>query len=489
MSSLVTMEYGAYSFSPRPLLTISKEYQKTDSQEIVGVVQRVTLEGQLVKVSPGGIDETDEAQDSLKSAMSTDGQLFRVQCDNNTLIQAYPRINSLEFSPTSNNWVYTVDYSIEMEWDEEPPGTGEDSSLHPPFISTYDESWTLEFVDDKSPFTWTVQGTEDGCPYQLRLTHEVSAVGKRHYTGGGLDKEAWEQAEQYVVTKLGYDADKVEASGTMNFDTSILTAFNHIRSNEVNESAGSYSVTESWLVINPSTSGVAGNALEDFTINIRTGVDTDITSVNIEGSIQGLETREYGTDPGGFQITEYKYTAASGYWSTIQGRLYDRAFQIANNTASRSLNTSPLSTSVGHNVCDGLITYTYEYDDRPSTCITNALSEVINIVDNNPVDVFAQLTVIGSCNGPVLQDITTQTARTRELSIEAVMPAQTICPTGSSEVASLLALSPKSDVDVVVDAFAQNLSGNWSQVFTSQDSESWNPFTGRYTRNVGWTYG
>lgn len=483
------MTYGAYSFSPVPLLTINKQYQKNESQEIVGVVNQVTLNGFLVEVDAGGIDLIDVSQDSLKSAFATDCQRFRIQCGANTLIDAYPRINSISFNETSNNWVYTTAFTIDMEWDEEPPGSGEDSGLHPPFIESSNETWSIEFADEKSPFSWTPNGTADACPYQIRVTHQIGAKGKRHCGPGGLDKEAWQQAQLWVVPRLGFDDTKLAGSGTLNLDVTSLAPFNHMRTNEVDVQGGIYDVTESWLVINPSGTGIAGNAVENFTINVQTGIETGRTTVGIEGSIQGLESRSYGTNPGDFNISEYKYTAASGYWATVKNRLYDRVREIGHVDATRPINITPISTSVGHNICDGVINYTYSYDDRKSTCISGALSEVITINDNNPTDVFAAITVLGNCQGPVLQDMGTQTVRTRELSIEIVVEPASVCPTSSSNVTTLLASSPKSDVDVVVDAFSTQLSGIWESVFITQDSESWDAFGGRYTRNVGWTYG
>ena len=37
-------------------------------------------------------------------------------------------------------------------------------------------------------------------------------------------------------------------------------------------------------------------------------------------------------------------------------------------------------------------------------------------------------------------------------------------------------------------AFQTGLTDAYGQVFKVQDSENWNPKTGRYSRNVEWTY-
>ena len=60
-----------------------------------------------------------------------------------------------------------------------------------------------------------------------------------------------------------------------------------------------------------------------------------------------------------------------------------------------------------------------------------------------------------------------------------------------------MAAAPRTEVEVIIDAFKANLivsvaaggkGADEDQVFTNADQESWNPWTGQYTRNVGWTY-
>ena len=48
--------------------------------------------------------------------------------------------------------------------------------------------------------------------------------------------------------------------------------------------------------------------------------------------------------------------------------------------------------------------------------------------------------------------------------------------------------SPKVNVAEIICLFETDLTDNYTQVFKTQDTEQWNPKTGRYTRNVGWSY-
>ena len=109
--------------------------------------------------------------------------------------------------------------------------------------------------------------------------------------------------------------------------------------------------------------------------------------------------------------------------------------------------------------------------------------ENISVVDNNPTDVFASLTVLGRAAGPVLQDIGTVTAPTRDVNIDAIMTIGSGCT-----VAQLLANKPSAQVSGILCAFETDLTGSFTQVFLTSDNENWNPKTGSYSRNVRWIY-
>lgn len=481
-----TMTYGSYPFTPVPLMSISREQVKTGDGVPLSELYSINLQGSLVLTSgSGGIISIDSMQDDLLAAMSGDGKLFEVKCDSSVLLQCYPRIRNVNFSP--GIWVFRSDYTIDLDFDEIAPGSGSTNKS----ISSASEEWQVEFSDEKAYHTWNLPDGSgaDTIPYQLRLTHTLNATGKSHYNSGGLVKPAWQAARDYVVPRLGYNSSYIQNSGVFNLNVSPFSAYNHVRSTSIGEKDGTFAVTETWMVIN-SGAGIAGRALEDYNITFRTGLETSLNTINIEGTIQGLETRSYGTNPGDFNVTETKFQSASGYWNVVKDRLLGRGNIILDTySTTRDLNIIPRSQSIGHNPTTGVITYAYEYDDRPSNCIAGSKSEVITITDNNPSDVFGNLTVLGKANGPVLQEIGTQTAFTRELSIEVVMNPATGCPTDAANAAFYLAQRPTTAVNTLVNAFQGDLELAYSQVFKTQDNVSWNPREGRYSRNVGWIAG
>lgn len=480
------MVYGTYNFSPVPLLTLNKELQTKGDGTIIGAVFNATLNG-TIYCPTGGLANVIAAQQTLREAFLQHGQLFKVSCDGSGLIEAYPRITGPEFQETGDNWVMTTKYNINLSWDDDlAVPTGSTENMFTTYVSDSSESWNVEFVEDKAKYDFTLPTVgADANPYQLRVSHSISAVGKKHYASGVLIKEAWEQARDYIIPRLGYNSTYVTSSGVLNLDSSLFSGYNHVRTNVADIAAGSFSVNESWLAVTPSGSGIAGRAIEDFTADVRKGIDSDLTTVSIQGTIQGLETRSYGTGIGLFNISETKYTAASGYWGNVNGRLYYRAqaFALAGTPPTRSLNIIPMSRVIGHNPSNGVITYSYEYNDRPMNCINGAITESINVVDNNPTDIFAEIPIPGRSLGPILQDMGTITSAKREVSIECIVAPPTGCGT-----AAFYVTNPRNDVNVIIAYFSGDLTSTYSQVFKHIDTESWDIKTGRYTHQVGWTY-
>lgn len=500
--SVTTMTYGGYSFSPVPTLDITKQHIKSEAQVPLGSIFRTRLNGFLIPSGQGGLEVTTDLMHELRTAFSGDGQLFSVQCDGQTVMECNPRILGIQFNESTDNWVNRIPYSIEIEYDNEPvniglEGSGEDyeHGLIPPFIDNASENWSVEFIEDNAYFLWNISGdVTDSCPYTLRVTHSVTAKGRNHYNSGGdLRKPAWQEARDYVTPLLGYDTGIVQGEQVLNFDITEFDRYNHIRTNQVDELGGNYSVTETWLVVNSGNIGILSNALEDFTVNVRTSLESDLTTVGIDGNIQGLESRTYSTGgvgtTGDFSIDESKYDAASSYWNLVQDRLFGRALYAGSGTSTRDLNPTPNITSVGHNPTRGIITYAYEYNDRPCNFISNSLFENISINDSHPTDIFAELAVLGRAVGPILQDISTVTSFKRNVNIDVIMPIPTVNCSDFDNIVNLIGEAPTGDVASLLCSIETNLTGAYSQVFKSQDTSSWEPKTGRYNRQVEWTVG
>lgn len=477
----VTMNYGDYVFAPVPFITLNKNKVR-NAAGVVGDIYTLTLSGTLstAPTLSGGLTNVVTLQDNLRAAFAVAGNKLELKCDSTTLLMCYPKVDELRFTPTNNNWVYTAEYTIELTFED---FHGETNS---PYISGNEESWNVEFMEP-SHYNINLGGTTDTNPYFLSVTHNVAANGIEHFVSGTgnsgtTSKAAWEYAKDWVLPKLGFSSGVLQDSGVLNLNISSYGLYNHLRVVSRDEHDGRYGVQESWVVA-VSGSGAILGATEDFTVEVAQTNDSDFTSVSINGQIQGLETRSYGTNPGDFSISTTKFAAASGYWNTIKTRLYTRAQHLSSGDTSRTLNVIPLNSSVGYGPAQGIVTYTYGYDDRPSNCISGSKYESIEITDKNPDHIVASIPIIGRL-GPVLQDLGATTERTRTIVVEVTVPPSTGCT-----AALLNATNPKTQVATLLCSFQQELTGAYDQVFIASDSENWSPKTGRYSRNITWLLG
>lgn len=472
--------YGGKRLVPAPFITIERVFQKAQNGLTLGTAYNINLNGTLVarKGSPGasgsvganwtddwwtgagyptdsntiGYDVIQYKQKKLLDAFATEGLKLEVlPCEGQPGFSFYPKINTVSLQEGIQ--VEQSKYTISMEADRIYGfSTGDYTS---PYISQAEETWNLEF-NDKAAHT--------GALHTFLLTHTVNAVGKTVYYDGGVTT-AWQEAKAFVLPRLGLDNYFAASTGVMNLPAQ--TAYNHVRSENTDELGGSYSVTESWVL----SSG--GGVFEDFTVSSRISATDGLINVSIEGSIEGMETINYGTTSGSFSVATSKYTRASNYFANISGSLYNRCTTYGE-LQGKTLNLVPLNTLIGKNPTAGTITYNYEYDNRPSYYATGVLSEIISFNYQNAADVFTRVPIIGRAAGPILQDMNTVTETTKEISIEAIF-------------------NPSNDYSGMNRPTAYNTLITLSRpsadtIFTESDVESWTPTNGRYSRQVRWVW-
>jgi len=465
------VKYNSKYLIPAPLVNISQQYYK-NGDVIIGNTYNITLTGKFVadKGSPtssgtwhtGGGYPEDEIishdgrlgsligkQQALRQLFAQQGKLLSIEpLDGATPMTCNPRVVSVEIP--EGQWFNTADYTINLEADKVSCAvtpTGE--AIFDYYLNDAKEDWSVEM---DQPQNELVQAT-------YRVTHNVNAVGRLHYdSGGNIVQQAWQEASGWVLSRRGIDWNVV--SGINLVDGGYLL-FNHVISKNIDELGGAYGISETWIL---ATSG----AIEDFSVETKTGVDDGITRVSINGSINGLETRNSS-----FGITQTKWQAASGAWNNIQGQLLTRA----QNYSNTSLNITPSIRTVTRNPIVGTINYNYEYDTRPSTCIANALSEVITISEQYAKDVIAIMPVLGRTAGPVLQSIGTVSETTRSLTIEAI-----VTPTGGCTYANYVLNKPS------IVAITGEVRPTATQVYLTEYNDSWSPSNGRFSANLTWVY-
>lgn len=496
MANQVSVIFDGNKLIPAPFISIEKQYQMAEDTTILGATYNITLNGVITATKgspdasgtfwtgtgypPDSASDVDrmrsllEKQRAIRTLFNKDslGKVLEIHpCDTSVPWQTYPKVKSVVFQ--EGQWWETARYSIGLEADAI---FGLDSTVEDDFQDNYlkgaSESWNLAMdetpLDASRPRTW-------------KLSHNLSAVGKKYYDSNGLASEAWEQAKVFCITRAGLQ------SVTGIYELGDTSAYNHVRVENVGEFDGSYQLSETWILAEDS-------AIEDFTVTINSSVTEPLVRVSIEGSIRGMDEIEIpdGVDIGdqtAYTVTTTKYENAETKWDEVYALLLTRAQTYA----GINLNIVPLVTIVGKNPVTGVVTYRYEYDNRPSNCIDGALVELITISDNNPSDVFVAIPVIGRSSGPVLQSLSTITERSRGINIELIMPIYSGgCPTSASGMYAMINASPKAQVDIMVQAMEDQLTAisAANMVFKSQDTESWQPKSGRYNRTVAfvWQY-
>lgn len=473
--------YDSKKLIPVERAQIRKIFNKNEDGLSVGAGFEIVVEGKLVvdKGSPNssGVfwDASDyppdenitstswlgailRKQEAMRQLFANEGRTLEIQgYDGTAPIKCNPRLRGpIEFLPPGQGrsvWTNYCDYRIVFEADIlylNGTSLGEDESdLTTYHIERYDETWQLEPGDDLAR--------------TYRLSHQLSAKGKRFYDETGtLTQQAWENARDYVTNKLllGLDNTKMAATGVLN--NSNFGAFNYVRSQTVNESAGTFSVGESWLCFE---AGTGYPAIEEFSVSTRIG-EGNLSNVTVEGTIRGLEVKNNTS----YALTSTRWFNASGKFTEVEPVILARA----QNFGGVQLNPTILNKVVGRNEIQGTVTYSYEYNNRPTSAINGAISEIISINYDNQADLFAVIPVIGRAAGPVLQDLLSKTERGLSVSIEAVLPASTITTPAT-----------KPDTNTLVSGYAPSFT---SFRKTARDNEQWVDRTGRYSRNISWIY-
>lgn len=475
--------YNSNSIIPAPFISFEKTYQTNDDGTIVGTSWNISVKGTLsaYKGSPnstgvfwnvGGYppDEVISAdsrltsilrkQEALRKLFAVNGQTYEVQpWDGAPPLKFNPRIKKIIFP--EGKWVEVCPYEIIMEADVIYVNggiLGEDSLVNQFFISKSNESWHIEILNE---FT-----------REYRLVHTLGAVGKLFYdSNGNIPNPAWVNAQNYVLNGigLGLNASMMQADGVLGLDT--WQAFNYIRSQTVNETAGSFEATETWLCFDTAFTpdGIGGGipAVEVLTVTTRQSIEDARTSVTLEGNITGLEQRDNNT---GALITTRSTNALSKY-NAVSPFFQTRAQAFSGFT----MNPVPLVKQFATNNVNGTINYNVQFNNRAATFIGGALSEIVTVIDNIGSDVFAILPIPGRAIGPIIQPMGTVKENRRDITIEIVMPAQTF---------GVTTVIPNTDG--LVALFIPNPTFGILQ--KEKDTPSWTYFTGRYSRQVSFVY-
>jgi len=472
------------------------------------------------------LDAIFSKQRAIKALFAMDGQRLEIMPvhGDEPAIVCYPRIISVDFS--EGLYVNKSDYSVTMEADtllnknltvDEDGNTVEDSLR--PVIGSANDGFTTDqiialsgaFIENFSE-TWDIEVDEERAeslsqPRTYVITHSMSATGKTHYfpSVAGVEKiPAWENARNYVINNLMGSSGILDYPNTTPFSYPSINnslgsgtvqlvnsygGFNHTRTEDLDVSAGSFSVTETFLL-------ASGTAYENHEMSVSQDTESAFVTVSINGTVTGLNEVSpsgYGVNVGTMPNGAYdnalkKYYEVSNYG---QFGLTSDIYKRANNTVAFELNSQPKSVSLGLNEYNGEITYSLDFDNRPTNIVSGTLSEGISVSDTYPGDIFAIIPVIGRATGPVLQYIGSRTEYKRDVQIDLQMDYTDI-HYGSGR--GLVVQKPsvveptRTQIRTLIKSLSPENEPGVRKYFIAPPSESWNPKTGSYNFSISWTY-
>ena len=298
-----------------------------------------------------------------------------------------------------------------------------------------------------------------------------------------------------------------------------------------NELDGTYNYNDTFVIY--GTIGklrVSGFNLPNYpvmdtpSLDVEGNLENAIVSVTLQGELKGFApfygdsaNKAVGIGPGGAQTASglgphgegivlsealanaQRYLDEAAYFGSTDGRhkskvglFYNRASNVYSGLNFPSvqilpLQPEPIAQSVSYNTRESSIGYSFTYSNRPPNCYDDALQETININRSNPSEVHANLTILGRAKGPILQDISTITASTTEVNIEAVI----VPATGKTHCSGDLFFGAGSTRNVysgLLDDVELNISGEYGTFFVTSYGENYDPKTGRYTCNKAWIH-
>lgn len=522
-----TVIYNSSQIIPAPLLSIQKNYIRTGTEDKLAPEFTLVLTGTLLSYmgsprSDGSFSSTpaDEnlteseknrsirtKQDALRKLFGKDGLVLQIANDGYEILKCNPIVESIEFEGNGTEvWVDLCRYTITLKATKITASNGvlpvsneDDSDLVTTsyYLQDASESWEVDF--DKTVSNTTLTGS-----YPVyNVTHTISATGKVFYNEDASKVAAIDSARAFCKSRMGFNSTKVTTDAALSIATTGLTAYDHQRESTEDTLGGSYSITETWKYTNvPSTNPCLYTLTAEISRNRK---QNPSHSIVINGTIQGLD------NTGSLINTNQRYTNAIAFLKAnvladtstgtfpglnilfvvvITNFLNNSMGTTSYTNFSSRLNFKNYTSIFRHDPENGTISFTFDFSDEPENLIPGALSESINITDQRSARIVAQQPVINRGLGPILQDMNTYTASTRNLDIELVMQVSSIeLKTGVSRL-NYIYLNSKPNTDSLVAQFipSSTIDGLYTNNYRENDTESYDIKNGQYRRSVSWIY-
>ena len=330
---------------PVPLVDISKSANRNSAGAIESYTVKIDIDGKIVRTgvdgdvvqNGSGIAPVLAGVKELKDFFDQSGDfgVFEIVCpaiDNlPAVIYSATGVKVLDivFNRSDDNWIYTCDYNISMEYYESSVDAGGY------FVQNTSDSWTVEPVedymysffinevnqkrethnpqllpqpasqDDPQPSNFATEKSANALLSvvnipQYRISRRVSAVGLPSGTGIQAANSAYFNAKKWVEDRLAtaFNSNQI-GSGLANFnyteeteETRGVELYNHLRNTNFSVSDATYEVNDTWIAMPTGISYV-----EDYSIDCSTD-DRFIKTVRIQGQIRGLSVSNIPTMSG-----------------------------------------------------------------------------------------------------------------------------------------------------------------------------------------------
>jgi hypothetical protein len=451
-------------------------------------------------------------QQAIRALFAHDGQRMEFSSIRNDepMIHFYPSVESISFE--EGTYVdlcrYTINLTAPMLFDNDENILDLSANLSS-HIEDYADSWSIEIDDSfgKTPTSMDSADVLSIVPRVYRITRSASATGKTVYLEGER-YEAWEQARKFVKTEIlqeqevGPPTNNIGqfpgVSGSNVFGSKFLDipssygAFNHIRSENIDKTAGSYSLSDSWILSSET-------AIENYEMSTSKSQQSTVHSISINGTVKGLSpnTADQFANKNKYNSALAKFALISNNNSfDVNSSVYKRASKMIEGTSSINsfLNYIPASLSLTIDEFNGEIKYDVTYDTRPLNLFEFATSENVNITDTYPGDIYSLVPVLNRLTGPIFQYFGGRTEYQRSLNIDITVDRSKIHYNRlfpkESYIYSKPSMSPlfQTTLQNIVLACSPSFEPNIRKYFVNPLSESWDPNTGQYSLQISWVY-
>ena len=452
-------------------------------------------------------------------------------------------VQSVDFS-SPDQWTQRVDYTVEMfcpnsiAIGESTSGTpfsgareytvGSDAVLGT--LQSKDIEYSVSVYDKGRATTLTGGGIEKSSTFfQIQVQQNLQQMLGYDAQQGGA-KEAAAGIDRAVNAFLNIGQTSGASStvsgetdfGILQYDSSTLSGQTNgsgisgvgtsailvDRNIGINFAGGNTSVTDTYIgkaLAGPTgftSSGITeGLYIDKYNVNLEGSRESAIVTVTVDGEIEGLEAWNEGgvgleRAKAGLGVAAFSGSGDTGPATGASGRtegatsFYNRALEMYREVPAYSstllpLEVEPISQSVGYNISEATVTYSFTYSNRPVPCNEQALSESISLTKSKAIPVTASHVILGRVNGPLFQDIGTQTASSTDLTIEAFIVPNNLAAVCTGD---LTEGSPTEFYDQFITKVQQGIQDEYETYYVTSDSETYDPIAGRYTRNISWVH-